>query len=79
VTSPDDAGTAADRAQPTPVALTVMHGNPTPEELAALLTIVATASGDDPPPQARSRWGRPMLRGPHHSEPGAWRASALPR
>jgi Acyl-CoA carboxylase epsilon subunit len=66
--------------QPTEVALRVVHGNPTPEELAALIAVVATrAGGDDPAPTARSLWGMPVLRGAHHPAPGAWRASALPR
>ena len=81
--STDSSTTASEPAkpdQPTKVALRVVHGNPTPEELAALITVVATrAGGDDPAPTARSLWGRPVLRGAHHPAPGAWRASALPR
>ena len=66
--------------QTAPAALRVLHGNPSPEELAALLTVVAARSGDDPPtPHPRSLWGRPLLRGPHHPAAGAWRESALPR
>jgi hypothetical protein len=66
--------------QPTPAALRVLHGHPSPEELAALLAVVAArTAGDDPTPPARSVWGRPLLRGPHHPAAGAWRESALPR
>jgi hypothetical protein len=67
-------------AEPTSPALRVLHGSPNPEELAALLTVVAAcAPDDDPAPPARSLWGRPALRGPHHPAPGAWRESARPR
>jgi hypothetical protein len=81
VSTTDDAGAEPDGPkQPVPAALRVLHGNPNPEELAALLTVVAARSGDDPPaPPVRSLWGRPVLRGPHHPSAGAWRESALPR
>ncbi|MEX2289359.1 MAG: acyl-CoA carboxylase subunit epsilon [Mycobacteriales bacterium] len=61
----------------------MVRGEPTPEQLAALLVVVGaratavTAAGDAPP--ARPLWGRPLLRSPLHPAPGAWRASALPR
>jgi hypothetical protein len=83
--SPDDSSSTPAAGpekpdQPAEVALRVVHGNPTPEELAALITVVASrAGGDDPAPKPRSLWGRPVLRGAHHPAPGAWRASALPR
>jgi hypothetical protein len=81
VSASDDVGAEpSGPQQPAPTALRVLHGNPSPEELAALLTVVAARSGDDPPtPPARSLWGRPLLRGPHHPAAGAWRESALPR
>jgi hypothetical protein len=63
-----------------PVALQIVHGNPTPEELAALVAVAAARSGDaDSSPAPRSLWSTPALRGGHHPAPGAWRASALPR
>jgi hypothetical protein len=70
-----------DGEQPTPpVALKVVHGNPSPEELAALVTVIAAGSGGAPQPvPARSLWSSPRLRGGHHPGRGAWRASALPR
>jgi hypothetical protein len=74
---------SADEAAPAPeessVALRVVHGNPAPEELAALVAVVAARSGgDEPAPPVRSLWGSPRLRGGHHPAAGAWRASALP-
>jgi hypothetical protein len=66
--------------------LRVVRGNPTPEELAALVTVLAAAgtSGGDagPPPTVpgsawRSRAG--SVRQPLPHGPDAWRASALPR
>lgn len=50
--------------------LTVLRGNPTPEELAGLLvvfTVLRGAPGEpDPPPSAERRWGRPA--GWHHPQ-----------
>jgi hypothetical protein len=60
--------------------LRVVRGNPTPEELAALVAVVASRGGPEPePPPARSLWRRPVLRTALATGPGAWRASALPR
>ncbi len=64
--------------------LRIVSGDPTPDELAALLTVLAVRSSDGgigagPPKRslwaARSRQVRPSL-GPGT---GAWRASTLPR
>jgi hypothetical protein len=66
--------------------LRVVRGNPTPEEMAALVAVLAAAvtSGGDAgrPPAApgtawRSRAG--SVRQPLPHGPNAWRASALPR
>ncbi len=64
--------------------LRVVHGDPTPDELAALIAVLAaragaaaaTGSNDQPRPawQDRARYLRTTL--PHG--PGAWRASAWP-
>ena len=60
--------------------LRVVRGNPSLEELAALIAVVATRGGKDPEPTpAPSLWARPALRTPHSPGPGAWRASTLPR
>ena len=60
--------------------LRVVRGNPSPEELAALVAVVSTRGGavEEPPP-ARSLWAAPVLRRPLSPGPGAWRASSLPR
>jgi acyl-CoA carboxylase epsilon subunit len=61
--------------------LRVVRGDPTPEELAALLVVLATraaAVSDSPPP--RSAWNAParLVRRPVAHAPGGWRSSALP-
>jgi hypothetical protein len=70
--------------QPHRPLLRVVRGEPTPEELAALVAVLAARAGageTEPPPAPRSAWRdrsryvRTTL--PHGS--GAWRASALPR
>ena len=63
--------------------LTVVRGEPTPEQLAALIAVVgARASGGDgdggDAPEEKALWSRPQLRRPLHAGPGAWRASGLP-
>ena len=72
--------TAADDASVRPL-LTVVRGEPTAEQLAALTAVIAARAaadaGDEPAPVA-PLWGRPQLRAPLSPAPGAWRASALP-
>ena len=61
--------------------LRVVRGNPSAEQLAALVAVVAaraSAAADAEPP-ARPLWGRPVLRPVLTPGPGAWRASGLPR
>jgi hypothetical protein len=66
-----------------PPLLRVVKGDPTPEELAALVAVVGARPGasDAPAPRPRPLWGHPAaaMRRPHRAGPGAWRASALPR
>ncbi len=63
--------------------LRVVRGDPTAEEIAALVAVL-TARGrtSGPPPQRprRSTWSDPSrrVRRPLSHGPGAWRASALP-
>jgi hypothetical protein len=62
----------------------VVRGDPTPEEIAALVAVLAARGGDDDAPgQPRSvKNGWPdrsrLLRRPLSPGPGAWRASGLP-
>jgi hypothetical protein len=67
--------------------ISVVRGQPTEEELAAVVTVLmsraapASGSAAAPAPGSRSRWSdrARLLREPVFAAPGAWRASALPR
>jgi hypothetical protein len=61
--------------------LRIVRGEPSDEELAALIAVLAgLASAAAQPPVPRSAWANPAhrLRTPLHPGPGAWRSSALP-
>jgi hypothetical protein len=66
-------------------ALRVVSGQPTAEELAAVVVVfgAVAARGSSRPAGAprRSQWAAParLVRAPIVAGPGAWRASALPR
>ena len=69
-------------SEQTPPLLRVVRGEPTPEQLAALLAVVAARTSAGEAPAAApvpSLWGTPVLRTPLSPGPGAWRASGLPR
>lgn len=65
--------------------LRVVRGEPTAEELAALVAVLAARAAaansttNERPP--RSEWANPArsVRGPLGRGPGAWRRSGLPR
>jgi Acyl-CoA carboxylase epsilon subunit len=63
--------------------LRVAHGDPTPEEVAALVAVLTAraraAAGAEPRPR-RSAWSdhARRLRQPLPHGPGAWRTSAFP-
>ena len=68
--------------------LRVVRGDPSAEELAALIAVVAVvaaraSTAAEPQSAARPVWGRPVLRPTATCEltpgPGAWRACGLPR
>jgi hypothetical protein len=64
--------------------LRVVHGDPTPEELAALVAVLgarAAASGGTGPAATRSAWNDPraLVRRPLAPGSDGWRRSALPR
>ena len=67
--------------QPAPPVLRVVRGEPSPEELAALVVALATVGSapSDEAPGAGSQWAPParLLRAP--VAPTGWWASALPR
>jgi hypothetical protein len=70
--------------QPDAPVVRVVRGSPSPEELAALVAVLASAGDDSaagPDTMRRSRWAAPPLEAGrlHRPGPGAWRASALPR
>lgn len=64
--------------------LRVVKGDPTPEELAALVAVIAARNAAaanaaaDAKPRIRSAWGEParMARPPHRHGPDQWRRSA---
>ena len=59
--------------------LRVVRGDATPEELAALVAVLAARSGGaaPEPPAPPSAWSRPQPRRPLPAAgPGAWRAAA---
>ncbi len=63
--------------------LRIVRGNPTDEEVAALVAVVTTlgeAPSETPGPP-RPAWSnrRALVREPLAHGPGAWRASGLPR
>ncbi len=60
--------------------LRVVRGEPTPEELAALVAVLSARGGAEPAPQPRrSAWGGPGsgVRGTLSRHPGAWRESGF--
>ena len=60
--------------------LRIVRGEPSPEELAALVAVLAARSvGDEPPPRVASAWSsrRAQLRRAVHVGPGEWRASGF--
>ena len=62
--------------------LHVVKGDATPEEIAALVTVIASMGAAAPTkPKPRSAWAHPArdLREIHRHGVGAWRASGLPR
>jgi len=64
--------------------LRIEAGEPTPEELAAVVAVLAARRGGTAPNTldvARSAWSAPARshRGIHAPGPGAWRGSAWPR
>ncbi len=62
--------------------LRVVSGDPSAEDLAALVAVLSTRAAAAPAdPAGRSTWNDPsrLVRQPHVPGPGRWRESALPR
>ncbi|MCU1601023.1 MAG: hypothetical protein JWO22_1732 [Frankiales bacterium] len=60
--------------------LRVIRGDASPEELAAVVAILAASGGaaEEPEPEAPSLWAAPQVRAPLPVPgPGAWTASGL--
>jgi len=76
-------------ADPPQPLLSVVRGEPTAAELAAVVALIAgrrragaaLARETRPAPASRSEWSLPsaLMRTPITAGPGAWRRSALPR
>lgn len=81
MTAHGDSVTDEAAAEETPrTLLRVVRGNPTPEELAALVAVLASRGGGVAEPEApRSPWGRPgaALRHSLPTHVSAWRESGL--
>ena len=72
----------AEAAPGTRPLLRVVGGDATPEEIAALVAVVASlGSGDAPAPRRTPEWQSPhrKVRRTLPHGPGGWRASGLPR
>jgi hypothetical protein len=84
--SDDDNPPAAEQESvPRRPTLRIVKGDPTPEEVAALVAVLsaraaATAAQEEPTPR-RSEWAghERRMRRPVHPSPHGWRASAFPR
>ncbi|UGQ14436.1 acyl-CoA carboxylase subunit epsilon [Yinghuangia sp. ASG 101] len=61
----------------------IVRGEPTPEELAAIVTVIAARSSAGAPAEAPapSQWNAParLVRTPLRPGPGAWQASGWAR
>jgi hypothetical protein len=81
VTSPVERTEPAASTDAAPV-LRVVNPDATPEEVAAIVAVLASLGGGAPAPRPpRSEWANPAraMRGQHLHGAGAWRASGLPR
>lgn len=73
---------AVSEEPPVEPVLRVVKGDPTPEELGALVAVVASLGRPaDPAPRRRPVWNAPrrLQRVVLRRGPGAWRESSLPR
>lgn len=81
ITDTDPTDPASQSTEPARPPLRVVHGDATPEEIAAIVAVLAAAASGDAASPAdgprRSRWSSPAtrLRVPARRGPGAWRAA----
>lgn len=71
----------AAESAPQPPLLTVVRGDASPEEVAALVAVIASLSaGEQAAPRRTPEWRvhRRKMRTSYRRGPGGWRASALP-
>jgi hypothetical protein len=61
--------------------LSIVRGNPTPEEVAVVVTVLSRRGSAAPEPPTFSLWARKsrMTRPTQRPGYGAWRASTMPR
>ncbi len=59
----------------------VVHGGPSDEELAVVVSLLSAAASvpAQQPASELSNWARPAMRITHHAAPGAWWRSGFPR
>jgi len=60
----------------------VVHGNPSDEELAVVVSLLSAAAAAAPagsPEQPVSNWARPAMRWTPRPGPGAWIRTGLPQ
>jgi hypothetical protein len=77
----ETSGTGEAAAEQRPL-LRVVRGDATPEEIAALVAVVASLGAPEAPPKPRRpEWNAPhrLVRRTLHPGRGGWRASALPQ
>ena len=78
-----DAGKQEQDQQQEPPLLRIVKGDPTPEEVAALVSVVSAMAAGAAEAASKQAGPKPQwaahhrkLRGTHHHGPGAWRTSA---
>jgi hypothetical protein len=83
----DNTSQGPHRQEATGIPLCLVRGDASPEELAAILAVLATIpssstgdGGPDPADRSTSRWStrQRMFQSTYPHGPGGWRASALP-
>jgi hypothetical protein len=84
MTEPGQAPPPASGAASDPASVAIVRGNPSAEQVAALVAVLAARArpaGAPAPRNVRSEWSSRsrLLRAPLQRGPGGWRASALPR